>query len=218
MKNTLTTFAMILAFSTGASAQNPMTNSVQGEIKILATKHFADSLDDISKAFNVLICSEDNMSSYFRSATGGTPHLYQYEDEDWKVFSNATFGEVLGYQMRGATNHTWRYESRTDTIYVYPTTNSFTMTRHDRITVTNMTVKAFFDEQDVLGLKACGIYLGGKQHIMMDAKLEKISLDLTDVFVWEILDAITAQLSVATKWSLAEDLSRTFSGYRLGFD
>ena len=104
--------------------------------------------------------------------------------------------------MTGITNHVWRYESRSDTVYIRPENDAISMMRVGPISVTNMTTRAFFDENDVLELKKHNVKLSNRKMWFGFWETMKISLEIQDAYLWEVLDEITAQIPGMYSWHI----------------
>ena len=170
------------------------TNVVPGVIEIMNDGFFYLTINKISREFNVRICSENNIHE--------SP--YPYKLLETMTFTNASIGDVLTGFMNGVsvTNHTWKYESKTDSVYVYPTTNAFSMTRVGPIAVTNMTLEAFFEIEDILKLKNNGVEFVRKNMGVGFWEYRKLSLEMDESYLQEVLDAITENVCELDSWQI----------------
>ena len=192
MKKTIIILLTAFACSTGVYAQLSATNVVPGQINLILHSPISMDVNEISSYFNIRICSDsDNYK---------TSYLYKFMK--FLDFNDATFAEVFGTYMSGITNHVWRYESRSDTIYIHPVTNAVSMMRVGPISVSNMTARAFFDENDVLGLKKNNVKHLERKVWFGFWETEKISLEIQDAYLWEVLDEITSQLKEVYSWHI----------------
>ena len=194
MKKTIAILVLTIAGSFGIFAQFSTTNALPGEIEFGGLFRFEYAMDELSKLFNVRICSENN------APLSPLPFLV-FES---MTFTDATFEEVIGTYFDKVTNHVWRYEGQTDTIYVHPATNAISMVRVGPISVTNLSLRAFFNSDDVLGLKEHGVDF---VEYRVDWTSEfwtspKISLEMDESYLWEVLDAITEQESFFKSWQI----------------
>ena len=192
MKKTIIILSTAFACSTGVYAQLSATNVVPGQIRMRLSEPFSMDVNEISSYFNIRICSEYD----------GTKKSYLYKFPTFLNFTDATFAEVFGTYMNLITNHVWRYESRSDTIYIHPETNAISMMRVGPISVSNMTARAFFNENDVLGLKKNNLKLLEKKIWFGYWETEKISLEIQNAFLWEVLDEIASQLPEIYSWHI----------------
>jgi len=120
------------------------------------------------------------------------------------AFTNAPFEHVFGTVMNMTTNHVWRYDNNTDTIYIYPETNSVSMIKIGPVAITNAPPMHFHNRDDMLGLKQYGFkhsYGRMDQNLFQNVK---INLDFEEAFVWEVLDMICAQMPNKTSWIIDE--------------
>ena len=190
MKHThsLTTFAIILAFSSNAFSHNNVTNIFSKvELGSWFLGEIGGAMQDITSNCRVRICSDD---ATFRD---GTP----------MAFTNASLGYILDTVVNNSTNHIWRYEEVTDTIYVHPTTNAVSMMRCGPFSVTNVLLKTFVENN--IGFHN----IGGAQITQGSGPAHwrnaKITLEMGESYVWEVLDAICVQIPVNNySWHIQE--------------
>ena len=209
MKKTTSIIALAFISSAGVFAQTIMTNAIQRELTTGSpSRDLTSTMQDISDAFNVRICSESHMSRYILP----NPEIFHLSrGREFPItFKNATLDEVFGTIMRNdTTNHTWRYESKTDTIFVYPETNAISMMRCGPIYVTNMLARAFFDEHDILGFNGLSVRLlvnrFDEVYWSEQIGISNISLEFENAYVWQVLDAIEKQLPFAKSWHIYEN-------------
>ena len=205
-----------LIFSIDASAQSFMTNTVTGTLKIRRPNDFSSVINDISRAYNVRICSEDNMYHYISSMTAADKHLFRYKEPI--TFTDMAFSNAFEFVMIGATNHVWIYENSTDTIYIHPTTNSFSMMRCAPIAITNAPILSLFLENDIMGLKQNGVVLNNTRRDYSIMAQTTISLELTNAFVWQVLEAICEKLPDKKSWHIQEVHTRSEIRYLIYFN
>ena len=169
-----------------------MTNSV-AEFKVTSTEiaYIRTVMDAIACDYNVRICTEvsDNSSNT----------LWPRKD---MAFTNATFGHVFGFFMQATTNLTWRYENSSDSIYIYPTTNSITMMRCGPVSFTNELAFRLFKNNDVFNLGTNRLVATAIEESDESWMMEKISLDVNEMYLWEALDAVQAQLRYTKYWHI----------------
>ncbi|MCL1910526.1 MAG: hypothetical protein FWG05_06300 [Kiritimatiellaeota bacterium] len=161
-----------------------LTSNEHGEI--------AGAMHDIAFAFDTRICSED---ATFRNGTAMT-------------FTNATLEHAFGTIMSNTTGYAWRYDGGTDSVYVHPATNAISMTRRGPISIANATISELLNEHDIFGLGISdGIAVSPTFlpiHTGPDYLSQKISLELGESYVWEILDAICVKAKGVNCWQINE--------------
>jgi len=205
MKKLLT---LIIAVFTAANihAQSFMTNIINKcEIWTNERCEIAGAMQDIAHDYQIRICSED------ATLRQGIP----------MTFTNATLEHVFTSIMTNATDHTWRYDENTDTIYVYPLTNAITMMRIGPIAITNSPIGDFFYEDDMLNFHNLGklrnmlsfypVYDG--PHLTF----ENISLEMGESYVWEVLDEICKKATVMNCWQIRKIFVGSECRYELVF-
>ena len=203
MKKTLI-ILIIVVNATYASAQDFMTNIVsECTVSYREIDSIRRIMNAISCDYEVRICTETALDSYLILPT---------KPGNAVSFTNETFGNVLNFFMQNANNFTWRYESVTDTIYVYPTTNSVSMKRVGPISITNAPVMDHFSQNDVFGFGINKMVASGIRESDEEWMAVEISIDMEEAYVWEILDAIDEQLPERKSWDMWE--SNPASGYR----
>ena len=207
MKKTIIILLTAFACSTGVYAQLSVTNVVPGQINLGLFAEVCLDVNEISRYFNIRICSDYNNQK--------TSYLHKLKP--FLDFNDATFAEVFGTYMNGITNHVWRYESRSDTIYIHPVTNAISMMRVGPISVSNMTARAFFDENDVLGLKKYNVKHLERKVWIGFWETQKISLEIQDAYLWEVLDEITLQLKEVYSWHINGGTLNSGNNLTLGF-
>ena len=189
MKNALTTFAIILAFSSNALTHNSVTN-IFSKVE-LRTGHPGEierAMLDISDAFNVRICSEGPRLGFNQAIT----------------YTNATLEQVFENVLAGNTNCVLKYENHNGSFYAHPSTNSISMMFYGAISITNIPLKTLFHD-DVLGLKETGLRLSMTKTYQPLWADREISLEMKDAYVWQVLDAICRQLPNAKFWHIHEN-------------
>ena len=164
------------SFMTNSLAKVTLTTRGQGEIN--------GAICDISRAYEVRMCSED---ATFRL-------------EKPMSFTNATLGHVLEIIISNATNHVWRYENQTDTIYIHPATNAISMQIIGPVAVTNMPLGNFFAGNQIKNMDIYLAYAISTDGPRMAWMSENITLEFDEAYVWEVLDMISAQLSSEKSW------------------
>ena len=181
-----------------------MTNTVDTlELTAYPDIYFSSMMTEISRAYNIRACTEEIIP--LRHG----PSFY---------FENAVLSNVLENVVTGHTNHVWRYENASDSIYIYPETKSISMIRCASVSVTNAPLKALFDENDLLGLKKSGFNC---MKIMSDENSllnETVSLELEEPYVWQVLDAICERLSGFSSWQMQVFYATTGCRYIIYFD
>jgi len=175
------------------SAQSFITNSVVAcKIYNNAMDRLRFTMDAISFAYDVRICTDDSID---------------YRTSKWPlesiVLTDETFATTLENYMQNTTNLTWKYEENTKTIYIYPVTNAFIMKRYGPVSVTNVYVHDLFDETNILGLETNSLLrVGG--HKDWGWPTEKVSFYFQEAYLWEIFDAIEAQVDGSKSWSVTK--------------
>ena len=192
MRKTIVILLTVLACTSGVYAQLSATNVVSGQIELGPLSFLGRDVNQISRDFNIRICSDSDRRD----------KSYLYKVPSFLNFNDATFAEVFGTYMTGITNHVWRYESKSDTVYIRPANDAISMMRVGPISVTNMTTRAFFSENDVLGLKKHNVKLSNRKMWFGFWETMKISLGIQDAYLWEVLDEIASQVPGMYSWHI----------------
>ena len=132
--------------------------------------------------------------------------IYEHLGFDYTLsttHTNATFGHVLGVLMECMNNHVWRHENDSDSIYIYPATNAFSFTYIGSVSITNESPRSIFETKDLLGLGTNKVKLASSK-IIWGWPAEEISIELEDAYLWQVLDAITSQITNGRSWDLSE--------------
>ena len=209
MIKTIFAFMFTITYTAYLSAQSFMTNTVsECTVSSSEIESVRRIMNAISCDYGVRICTETASDSYYISPI---------RPREAVSFTNETFGNVFDYFMRNTTNLTWRYESATDTIYVYPTTNAVSIKRAGPISITNSPVIDHFDQNDVFGLGADKMEAVGMRESEETWMTVEISIDMEEAYVWEILDAIDEQLPERKSWNIWENKSSYGCRYRVHF-
>ena len=208
------------------SSQNSLTNTVsEFSLKDYQTAGIELVLNKISHAFNTRVCTEVGTVNYKHLLVKKFPS----DDVDWVElvgrtpaqnsslalyfpaisFTNATVEHVVNEVVNCVSNYVWRYESATDTFYIHPATNSFIMMKTGPIHVTNMTLQAFFEDNDVLKLRDHGIGFYKRKEFWGVWENKNVSLDFNESCVWEILDEISAQIPILNSWTISSYYDKT---------
>ena len=188
---------MILISAIYASAQDFMTNTLsECTVSYREIDSIRRIMNAISCDYEVRICTETALDSYL---------LLPIKSGKEVSFTNETFGNVFNFFMQDATNLTWRYESVTDTIYVYPTTNAVSMKRVGPISITNAPVMEHFFQNDVFGFGADKMVAAGIRESGEEWMSTEITINIEEAYVWEILDAIDEQLPERKSWNMWEN-------------
>ena len=181
-----------MALFYNAIPQSFTSNTVETcELNAYFHGEIGDAMRGISHDYNIRICSEDSTLRKSKSMT----------------FTNSTLEHVFGTVMNNATNHIWRYETETETIYVQPETNAVSMIRCGPIAVTNVALQTLVNEIDVLGFKNNH----GKKALLIEYRgfnswmNELITLESEEVYVWEMLDLICSKLSQKRYWQIQKE-------------
>ena len=185
-------------------AQSFMSNTVsECKMEAFEIDRIWFAMNRISDAYNVRICSE---------------FPYAYKTPKWPktnmTFTNETFGNVFGTLMQATTNLVWRYENNTDSIYVYPSTNSITQMRIGPIPLTNEPVWKIFFDDEMETMKIDGLDLGGRES---DSWNMLITLDMGESYLWEVIDAAMMQIPDMISWDIREILPQEGSRYILRY-
>ena len=209
-------------FISAVFSQSFMTNTVaECAIPSYGYGNMSKAMHSLSRAYNVRICKEDltghdkrriqnvyKENYYKTNALSEKEFAMIYEDFGFDytlsaTHTNATFGHVLGVLMECMNNHAWRYESSTDSIYIYPATNAFSMTYIGSVSITNESPRSIFVTKDLLGLGTNKVELANSK-IIWGWPAEKISIELEDAYLWQVLDAISSQITNGRSWNLYE--------------
>ena len=166
--------------------QFAMTNKFQGKLVTFGPNHLLGTMHQISRSFDIRICTEIN-----------TP----FQDEIL-IFTNATLAQILGSVMNANPTYEWRYANQTKTMYVYPKTNTVSLMRCNPISVTNALVKTIFNENDILGFGNEGITIWNGMKSFQSWTDETVSLELENTCFWQVLDAINAQHPDKKYWAI----------------
>ena len=222
MKKTITILMLATTFISSVFSQSFITNTIT-EFTIPSYRYgnMSKAMHDLSRAYNVCINMEDltehdwrrilNVyieSNYKTNALSEKEviMIYKHTGLDYTLsatHTNATFGHVLGVLMECMNNHAWRYESRTDSIYIYPATNALSLTYIGSVSITNESPRSIFETKDLLGLGTNKIELASSK-LIWGWPAEKISVELEDAYLWQVLDAITSQITNGRSWNLSE--------------
>ena len=185
MKKTIISITLI--FSINVFAQTSLTNLVP--IFVIKQEPLYASMGNNIQWFKQKINSED---ATLQKRTPTNLIDINLQDLTETITSNMT-------------NHVWRYESTTDTVYIHPETNAISMTFFNSIAVTNTAVDMLFSMDGELGINKLGIRFETGIFIGDYKWSEKeISFELENVFLWEILDEICAQLDDRKRWHLVK--------------
>ena len=175
---------IIIAFGllSNAASQSFMTNTVERcELKPSIRGKLGSVAEIFSHAFNVRICAED--------AT--------FQEELSMTFTKSTLEHALGVVMENTTNHMWRYDDNTGSIYIHPVTNAVSTMKIGPVAVTNAPLISLFQINDI-GFGNLKMNLRGadvKERIGNFSWLyTKISLEFEEAYVREVLDMICMQL------------------------
>ena len=179
------------------------------------------AMHSLSRTYNVRINMEDItghdwrriLNVYMESnyKTNALPEkevimIYEHTGLDYTLsatHTNATFGHVFDILMESMNNHAWRYENSTDSIYIYPATNAFSMAHIGSVSITNESPRSIFVTKDLLGLGTNKVELASSKLIWGWPEKE-ISLELEDAYLWQVLDAITSQIPEGRSWNFRE--------------
>ena len=222
MKQTMIIFTLSIVFLDSVFAQSFMTNTI-AECAIPEYKYgkMANAINALSRAYNVRICMEDSTandwirilnayeeSNYKTNALSEKEVIMIYENfgVDFTLsatYTNATFGYVLGIIMESMNNHVWRYESSTDSIYIYPATNAFSLTYIGSVSITNKPIKSICETENLLNLATNTIGCVGDK-LIWSWPTENISLELENAYLWQVLDAITSKIRDGRSWEIRE--------------
>ena len=188
MKNTITFSIFTLVLIASANAQQSLTNTYAGTLKIPSNGGISTAMDDITRVFNVRTCTETVRSS--------SPVTYY-------TITNTTLSNVLENIINSNTNYIWRYEQQTETFYIQPKTNAVSMYYFGSISSTNMLFKEFLDSSNISQLKKNGVdFIFARPEIRL--KNEHINLEFENAYLWQILDAISIQLPHVIGWKIQE--------------
>ena len=237
MKNKIISITLTLICSTCAFSQSFMTNSVN-EISVpeIGYGGFLKIFRIISKTYNVRICTEDNTGEFWSNVL----EKYQVDENFWNknrlseedyatldvidkmhkkkafpstTFTNATFETVFGAVMESMTNHVWRYEAQTDSIYVYPSTNALSMMRCGSVSLKNEPFLNLFNENGSTNGIALftehKVGVSGGYMDLMSWMFVGLTIELEDPYVWQVFDAIIMKYRHGKFW----EITRTSDSY-----
>ena len=118
-------------------------------------------------------------------------------------FTNTTLEEVIGTFVGNIPNHAWRYDCDKDNIYIHPLTNLVSMTRIGSVSLTNEMVFEFGKTLYKYDLKLWTRFNPNKiSSNERDISQDIISLEFEDAYLYEILDAVVAQIPDARGWTI----------------
>jgi len=203
MKNIIILNVVTLIFTINVSAQSLMTNTINN-INFKQSDIFNNAIVKISRAYNVRICVENKMYSERQKLTRNEmDNLSLYYHTMPMAFTNATLETVFDAILHTTTNHVWRYDNNTGTIYIYPETNTVSMIKIGPVCITNAPAKHFHNRNDMLGLKQYNFKhnYGRSNEILDDVK---INLEFEEAYVWEVFDMVCEQMPNKTGWIINE--------------
>ena len=201
MKKALTSLALTSALNLSVFAQNSLTNTFNGKLEIRGPECIGCATYDIAAAYKVRINVE-------------ILPIFNHYEADMTV-TNATLAQMLEAVMNINTNYVLRYETQTDSYYINPKTNAVSLMKCDQVSITNKPLFELFGEDGVPAFNEIG--LGCSVHRANFYVFEvDVSLDVEDMFVWQILDALEAQIPNLKGWGIQEIRPEEVSkeGYR----
>ena len=206
MKKTIgTTLAMLIAAN--LFAQNSLTNTIS-EFAYHRDAWFNSPIyiSRMTEVFNTHIGAEIDTLPFAvlsKRSDVSSSFIYRFLDVPDMALTNTTLEEVISNLINGSTNHVWRYDCEKDMVYIHPVTNAISMTRIGAVSLKNEIV---FELEKILGkydLKFRPKYKSHKNNgNERDITQDKISLEFEDAYLYEILDAVVAQIPDAMGWTI----------------
>ena len=210
---TLATF-----FAANLSAQNSLTNTIPEFLLRSSPWQNRYLMTEIAETFKARINTEINYKNILAdikeiySSDGiktkeqqkhDRPGMMKFAVTPEMAFTNATLEEVLGTFVENIPNYIWRYDCENDITYVQPVTNSISMTRIGSVSITNGT---FFEVGKIL-YKNNLDYLPSLISYKVNGNArrfseDELSLEFEDAYLYEILDAVVAQIPDASSWTI----------------
>ena len=119
------------------------------------------------------------------------------------AFTNATLEEIFGTIVENMPGHIWRYDCENGIIYIQPATNAVSMTRVGSVSFTNesaINVENILTKYNLIVLPR---FISNKRTgNMREFSRDKISIELEDAYLYEILDAVVGQIPDAMGWTI----------------
>ena len=92
------------------------------------------------------------------------------------------------------------------------------MMRVGPIALTNAPAGGLFNDEEIFGTKTDKIILYGDRDASLVWSENKISLEIEEAYVWEVLDAIITQLPKCKSWDIYEEKNKRYGfRYAIGF-
>ena len=198
------------------SAQNSLTNTIPEFLINARAWENRSLLSHMSETFKARINAEVDIVSLLSginevySSDGIKTKEQQEHDLHGRLkfigaqemaFTNATLEEIFCAFFENMPSHIWRYDCVKDIIYVQPATNAISMTRIASVSINNDTIFEFQKTLSQLGFDILPKFISHKINgNMRRFDEDKLSLEFEDAYLYEILDAVVAQIPDARGW------------------
>ena len=198
-------------FAANLFAQNSLTNTTPEFVfHREAWFNSPNYISRMTEAFNAHIGAEIDFNQVNASSDKtnlSNAEMFKLLFVPDMTLTNATLEKTMVTFIGSMENHVWSYNGNKNFVHIQPITNALSMTRIDQVSFTNGTLFEVGKILSKYGLKIFPSFtqgrIGGNNRRIYD---DKISLELREAFLCEILDAITGQIPDAVGWTIREKI------------